>query len=197
MSIGNVPMWDALRHSYRFRCPDGAAERGPVKLSAFRSVNRLDGPVHPAVFRVVHACSVCGGEHSALAPHDELDHAPLAATVEISFWNPMTGRVEGDLGHELSQAAADRLRRGQWPLSFWCSAEQRLQPGYPSSLRFVAKHDTLVGVAVTCTCGRAISPPRRQRDLRIAIQSCRNQVQQQPGPLGLGRVARSLGATGP
>jgi hypothetical protein len=147
-------MWDALRHSYRFRCPDGAAGRGPVKLSAFRSVTRLDGPAHPAVFRVVHACTVCGGEHSALAPHDELDHAPLAATVEISFWNPMTGRVEGDLGHELSQAAADRLRRGQWPLSFWCSSEQRLRPAYPSSLRFVAKHDRLVGVAVTCTsCG--------------------------------------------
>jgi hypothetical protein len=147
-------MWDALRHSYRFRCPAGDSERGLVPLSAFRSVERLSGPAHPAVFQVVHECGVCGGEHAALAPHDELDHAPLAATVELSFWNPMTGRVEGDLGHELSQAAADRLRKGQWPWSFWCSAEQRLQPGYPSSLRFVAKHDSLVGVAVTCaSCG--------------------------------------------
>ena len=149
-------MWDALRHSYRFRCPEGAAERGPVPLSAFRSVERLSGPAHPAVFQVVHECAVCGGEHAALAPHDELDHAPLASTLQLAFWNPMTGRVEGDLGHELSQAAADHLRRGRWPWSFWCSAERRLQPGYPSSLRFVAKHDRLVGVAVTCAaCGES------------------------------------------
>lgn len=147
-------MWDALRHSYRFRCPEGAAERGPVPLSSFRSVERLSGPAHPAVFQIVHACAVCGGEHAALTPHDELDHAPLAASVEISFWNPMTGRIEGDLGHELTQAAADQLRRGHWPWSFWCSAEQRLRPAYPSSLRFVARQDRLVGVAVTCTsCG--------------------------------------------
>lgn len=147
-------MWDALRHSYRFRCPEGAAERGPVPLSSFRSVERLSGPAHPAVFQIVHLCAVCGGEHAALAPHDELDHAPLAASVEIAFWNPMTGRIEGDLGHELNQAAADQLRRGHWPWSFWCSAEQRLRPAYPSSLRFVARQDRLVGVAVTCSsCG--------------------------------------------
>ena len=88
-------MWDALRHSYRFRCPAGDSERGPVPLSAFRSVERLSGPAHPAVFQVVHECAVCGGEHAALAPHDELDHAPLAATVEVSFWNPMTGSRRG------------------------------------------------------------------------------------------------------
>ena len=105
-------MWDALSHSYRFRCPEGSAERGPVPLSAFRSVERLSGPVHPAVFKIEHACAVCGGEHAALTPHDELDHAPLAGPVEVSFWNPMTGRIEGNLGHELSQVAADRVRRG-------------------------------------------------------------------------------------
>ena len=149
-------MWDALRHSYRFRCPAGGAERGPVPLSAFRSVQRLDGPSHPAVFQVVHACAVCGGEHAALAAHDELDHAPLAGAVQVSFWNPMTGRIEGDLGHELVQVAAGRLRRGQWPWSFWCSAERRLQPAYPSSLRFVATRDSLVGAAVSCaSCGEA------------------------------------------
>jgi hypothetical protein len=149
-------MWDALRHSFTFRCPVETVDHVPVPLSSFLSVERLSGPVHPAVFQVVYACTLCGGEHPALAPHDELDHAPLAGTLAVSFWDPMTGRIAGDLGYELAQAAADRLRRGQWPWSFWCSAERRLQPSYPSQLRFVARHEQLVGVAVTCAaCGES------------------------------------------
>jgi hypothetical protein len=149
-------MWDALNRRFTFRCPAGAVDRGPVPLSSFRAVERLSGPAHPAVFQITYDCSVCGGEHRALAAHDELDHAPLAGPAPVAFWDPMTGRIGGDLGHELSQAAADQLRRGRWPWSFWCSAEHRQQPGYPSQLRFVARHEQLVGAAVTCaSCGES------------------------------------------
>jgi hypothetical protein len=149
-------MWDALSRRFAFRCPVGTVERGPVPLSAFLSVERLSGPAHPAVFQVHYGCAICGGEHAALAPHDELDHAPLAGSSSVAFWDPMTGRIGGDLGHELAQDAADHLRRGRWPWSFWCAAERRLQPGYPSQLRFVARHEQLVGTAVTCSsCGES------------------------------------------
>ncbi|MEO9176879.1 MAG: hypothetical protein ABI317_15305 [Gaiellales bacterium] len=147
-------MWDALGHSFRFRCPASEAAFACVPLSSFRSVDRLSGAAHPAVFQIRFDCALCGDEHAALAAHDELDHAPLAGPLVMSFWDPLTGRVGGDLGHELAQSAADRLRRGTWPWSFWCAAENRLQPGYPSGLRFVARHEQLVGVAVTCaSCG--------------------------------------------
>jgi hypothetical protein len=147
-------MWDALGHSFRFRCPVSEDARVRVPLSSFRSVDRLSGSAHPAVFHVQFDCSLCGGRHPALAAHDELDHAPLAGPAEVSFWDPLTGRVAGDLGHELAQSAADRLRKGCWPWSFWCAAEGCLRPGYPSQLRFVARHEQLVGVAVTCaSCG--------------------------------------------
>ena len=108
-------MWDALRHSFTFRCPVETVDHVPVPLSSFLSVERLSGPVHPAVFQVVYACTVCGGEHPALAPHDELDHAPLAGALAVSFWDPMTGRIAGDLGYELAQAAAKI--RAHHPLS--------------------------------------------------------------------------------
>ena len=117
-----------------------------MPLSSFLSVERLSGPVHPAVFQVVYACTVCGGEHPALSPHDELDHAPLAGALAVSFWDPMTGRIAGDLGYELAQAAADRLRRGQWPWSFWCSAERRLQPVVPVAAALRRAPEQLVGV---------------------------------------------------
>jgi hypothetical protein len=149
-------MWDALGHRFKFRCPASESSRGSVPLSSFRAVDRLSGPAHPAVFHVRFECSLCGDEHVTLAAHDDLDLAPLAGALEQSFWDPMTGRIGGDLGHELAQSAADRLRRGRWPWSFWCSAEAGMRPGYPSALRFVSRQEQLVGVAVECaSCGES------------------------------------------
>ena len=44
-----------------------------VRLSQFRRVERLDGPQHPAVYRVVWACRGCGQDHLGLVTHDELE----------------------------------------------------------------------------------------------------------------------------
>ena len=63
-----------------------------MRLSAFRSLERLPGASHPAVYRVVFACS-CGGEHEGLVTHDDLDWAPLGAS-GAEFFNLMTARVE-------------------------------------------------------------------------------------------------------
>ena len=148
-------MYDALTASYRFHCPSGPASRGvPVRLSQFRRVDRLDGPAHPAVYRVVWGCGGCGQDHLGLVTHDELDYAPFAPLARSAFWDPLTGRVAGSIGDELAQAAADRLKRGVWPWSFWCSAEERMRPGYPSALAWVDGLEQLVGCAVRCaTCG--------------------------------------------
>src|SRR3954463_6720960 len=113
-------MYDAISASYRFHCPSGPEARGvAVRLSQFRRVERLDGPAHPPVYRVRWACRGCGGDHLGLGTHATLDGEPLEPRTSLAFWNPMTGRVEGDLARELTEAAAAHMRRGVWPLSFW------------------------------------------------------------------------------
>jgi hypothetical protein len=106
------------------------------------------------VYRVVWACSACAGDHVGLISHDELDYGPFETRDTVAFWDPLTGRLGGDLAHELLEAAADRLKRGVWPRSFWCSAEERMRPGYPSALSWIDALRELVGIAVACsTCG--------------------------------------------
>ena len=145
-------MYDSLRALYRFRCADGE-HTAQVRLSGFRHLERLDGPAHPAVYRVTWSCPHCRQDHLGLVTQAELDVAPLEGP-EQAFWDPLTGRVGGSLGHELAAAAADRLKRGSWPWSFWCSAERCMRPGYPSSLSWIDGRDHLVGVAVSCAaCG--------------------------------------------
>ena len=67
-------MYDALTSRYGFSCP--VRGETSVTLSAFRSLERLEGTAHPVVYRVTFACS-CGDEHPGLVTHDELDWAPL------------------------------------------------------------------------------------------------------------------------
>ena len=56
-------MYDVLRASYRFHCPNRAeGELARVPLSAFRRIERLPGAVHPAVYRVEYDCA-CGVVH--------------------------------------------------------------------------------------------------------------------------------------
>lgn len=145
-------MYDALTASYRFSCPerDGTVA---VRLSAFRTVDRLPGPSHPAVYTVTFSCP-CGEVHEGLVPHDDLDLAPLAP-VEAPFFNVMTGKLE-ETGSELADQAVGHLRRGAWPWCFFCRSEQRVQPVFPSAFRAVVPGEGSSRVlAAHCPgCGR-------------------------------------------
>jgi hypothetical protein len=142
-------VYDGLTGRYTFRCP--AAGQARVPLSRFRSLNRLEGPSHPAVYRVRFACP-CGEEHEGLVSHDELDWAPLGAAAD-EFLNLMTGRLE-PAADELLALAATRIGAGEWPWSFFCYPEGRPRPVFPSAFRLLAAAEERVGVAVRCPdCG--------------------------------------------
>lgn len=149
-------MFDQLRNRYQLRCPERDVETW-IPVSGFRQIRRLRGATSPAVFRVVFDCE-CGGQHETLVAHDRLDWEPLGTESTETFTNLLTGRREL-LGTELQELAADNLRRGTWPWTFWCHPESAVRPGFPSSLRFVTPEhdhgDDRVGVLVRCfSCER-------------------------------------------
>src|ERR1700725_3301 len=100
-------MYDPLTSRYAFACPVWGKTQVP--LSASRTIERLPGAAHPAVFRVRFDCG-CGSEHDGLVTHDELDWAPLGLEGGV-FLNLMTSRVE-PVSAELSELAAVRIRAG-------------------------------------------------------------------------------------
>ena len=143
-------MYDALRSRYTFACPN----RGEtyVTLSSFRRIERLPGAAHPAVFSVAFACG-CGDEHVGLVAHDELDWAPLGLA-DGQFHNLMTSRLD-DIADELADVSARRIQAGEWPWSFFCYAEDRPRPVFPSSFALLAPGGDALGLAVLCpTCSR-------------------------------------------
>src|SRR5262249_9046474 len=101
-----------------------------------RSLAELPGPHHPAVYEIVFACG-CGEEHPGLVAQDELDLAPLGLEEERTFVNLMTSRADS-LGGELTELAAQRIKAGEWPWSFFCFIEDRPRPGFPSAFRLLA-----------------------------------------------------------
>jgi hypothetical protein len=122
-----------------------------VRLSSFRSLSRLAGPTHPAVYNVTFACP-CGDDHAGLVSHDELDWAPLGGST-AEFLNVMTGRLEPAAG-ELLDLAARRIGAGEWPWSFFCFPEGRPRPVFPSAFRLLTAAEERLGVAVSCPdCG--------------------------------------------
>jgi hypothetical protein len=122
-----------------------------VRLSAFRTIERLPGASHPAVYDVSFSCR-CGGSHESLLTHDDLDWAPLAP-VPTSFYNVMTGRLE-QAADELAEHAVAQIKRGRWPWCFFCCSEERWRPVYPSAFRLVAPGRAAVAVAAECpSCG--------------------------------------------
>ncbi len=142
-------MFDALKGQYGFGCP--ARGETHVALSAFRTLERLPGAAHPAVYRVRFACP-CGDDHVGLVSHDELDWAPLGADA-ASFFNVMTRRLEA-AGNDLLEQAARQIGAGEWPWSFFCYPEGRSRPVFPSAFRVLAPAEERVGVAVNCPgCG--------------------------------------------
>jgi hypothetical protein len=119
-------MYDALTTSYRFACP--VRGKAKVRLSSFRVLEQLPGPVHPTVYRVRFDCP-CGGDHETLVAHDELDWAPLGLGAG-AFVNLMTDKLE-PLAPELVELAARRIGGGDWPWSFYCYAEDKPRPIFP------------------------------------------------------------------
>jgi hypothetical protein len=140
-------MYDPLRTRYVLSCP--VHGETAVTLSAFRRLERLPGAAHPAVYAITFACA-CGDEHPGLVAHDDLDWAPLGLGAG-SFVDLMTDQA-GDAGDQLGEVAANRIRGGDWPWSFFCYAEDRSKPVFPSSFSLLAPGSvgSLVGVAVTC-----------------------------------------------
>ena len=142
---------DALTATYGFPCPEGGGV-SRVRLSSFRAIERLPGPAHPALYRIVYRCP-CGGEHVALVGHDELDWAPLGLDGSVTYVNLMTSRRD-DLSVELTEIASQRIGRGEWPWSFFCYLEDAARPVTPSSFRLLEQSVAAVAVAVGCpACG--------------------------------------------
>jgi hypothetical protein len=142
-------VYDGLTGRYTFGCPVTGETR--VRLSRFRSLERLAGTAHPAVYKVAFACP-CGDEHGGLVSHDELDWAPLGA-FGAAFFNVMTRRLES-AAHDLLEQAARRIRDGAWPWSFFCYPEGHARPVFPSAFRVLAPAEERVGLAVRCPyCG--------------------------------------------
>ena len=141
---------DALTGTFLLQCP--VAGPSKVRLSSFREIERLPGPAHPAVYRVVFGCS-CGDEHVALVAHDDLDWAPLGLGEGVTYVNLMTSRRD-DLSIELSDLASTRIGRGEWPWCFFCYLENAPRPVTPSAFRMLASSLDTVAVAVRCpACG--------------------------------------------
>ncbi|MBA2385297.1 MAG: hypothetical protein H0V68_11645 [Actinobacteria bacterium] len=142
-------MYDALTRRYKLACPQ--REEARVPLSDFRSIERLPGAAHPALFGIRFDCA-CGEEHPGLVAHGDLDWAPLGADAG-GFVDLMTSR-RADAGGELLDAAAAHLRAGEWPWTFFCYLEGRPRPVFPSSFVAVAPGERWLGLAVRCpVCG--------------------------------------------
>lgn len=143
-------MYDGLTGRYTFSCPAEGEVR--VRLSAFRELERLPGAAHPAVYQVSFACP-CGSTHYGLIAHDELDWSPLGI-VTARFFNLMTSRLEL-IGDELAQEAAQRIRMGEWPWTFFCYPEDSPRPVFPSAFRVLAPANDELCLVVRCpSCQR-------------------------------------------
>jgi hypothetical protein len=95
----------------------------------------------------------CGAEHPGLVTHDELDWAPISPSDEC-FYNVMTGRLE-PAAAELMERSVGLLRRGNWPWCFFCFAEERPQPLFPSAFRLMAPSRGRMLLAARCpACDR-------------------------------------------
>ena len=140
-------MYDPLTSRYTLSCP--ARGETSVPLSSFRRLERLDGAVHPAVYRIVFECP-CGGEHPGLVSHDDLDWAPLGFGAG-RFVNLMTARLE-TVEDELGDLSARRIEAGDWPWTFFCYPEACPRPVFPSSFFLLAPGERRgrLGVAVRC-----------------------------------------------
>ncbi len=140
-------MYDALTARYTFSCP--AHGESKVRLSAFRTLERLPGAAHPAVYSVRFSCP-CGEDHVGLVAHDELDWLPLGLDSGV-FLNLMTARIEA-AALELGDRAATLIQKGEWPWSFFCYPEERPRPVFPSSFFLLSPGASRDACAVAVRC---------------------------------------------
>jgi hypothetical protein len=145
-------VYDALTTQYTFSCP--ARGEAKVRLSSLRTLERLPGAAHPAVYQVLFECG-CGEEHPGLVSDDELDWAPLGLG-EGPFLDLMTARLEA-ASSELADLAARHIKAGAWPWSFFCYPEDRPRPVFPSSFLVLSPGDASLGVGVRCPACRRMS----------------------------------------
>ncbi|MGH3065197.1 MAG: hypothetical protein ACRDOF_02755 [Gaiellaceae bacterium] len=146
-------MYDPLTSTYSFSCP--SRREAKVPLSAFRTLERLPGAAHPAVYRIRFACW-CGGEHAGLIAHDDLDWAHLGTTIDRTFRNLMTAH-DDPVATELVDLSVGRIRAGEWPWSFFCFLEGRARPVTPSAFAVIAPGGRAFGVAVQCPACSSVS----------------------------------------
>jgi len=126
-----------------------------VPLSAFRTLERLPGAAHPALWRIQFACG-CGDEHAGLIAHADLDWAHLGTTIDRTFRNLMTAH-DDPIAAELVDLSAGRIGAGEWPWSFFCFLEGRPRPVTPSSFTRIAPGGRAFGVAVHCPACSSVS----------------------------------------
>jgi hypothetical protein len=151
-------MYDPLTTTYALSCPHWGETRR--RLSSFRTLRRLPGAAHPAIFSVSFSCA-CGEEHPGLVSHDDLDVAPLGLGAGGTFRNLMTARDDA-LESELADAAAARIGAGEWPWSFFCFLEAAPRPMTPSAIAVIAppaitRKDAWLGMAVRCPACSSVS----------------------------------------
>jgi len=146
-------MYDPLTSTYSFSCP--SRREAHVPLSAFRTLERLPGATHPALYRIRFACW-CGGEHAGLIAHDDLDWAHLGTMIDRTFRNLMTAH-DDPVATELVDLSAGRIRAGEWPWSFFCFLEGRARPVTPSAFALIAPGGSAFGVAVQCPACSSLS----------------------------------------
>jgi hypothetical protein len=143
-------VYDPLTSTYTLSCPHAGETR--LRLSSFRSLERLEGPVRPAVFNVGFACS-CGDEHVGLVSHHDLDVAPLGIGAGGTFRNLMTAE-DDSLAGEFADVAAAKIGAGEWPWTFFCYLEACPRPMTPSAIALIAPGGSgsrdWIGVAVRC-----------------------------------------------
>jgi hypothetical protein len=146
-------VYNPLTSKYALSCPHRG--RAWLPLSSFRTLDRLPGPTHPAVFSVCFACP-CGGVHPSFVTHDDLDVAPLGLGPSGTFRNLMTAQ-DDPLEIELSSLAATRIGAGEWPWSFFCLLEARPRPITPSAIALITPGENRFAVAVRCPWCSTIS----------------------------------------
>ena len=189
---------DALTATYRLPCPGGGTSC--VRLSSFREIERLPGPSHPALYRIVYRCS-CGDDHVALVGHDELDWSPLGLDGGVTYVNLMTSRHD-DLVRRADGAGVPADRQGRVAVELLLLPRGRAPTRHPVGLpparaggRDRRGRDRLPGLRLDDDQPRQPAPRRRAVPLGRERRRRRPRVRRGRAPL-VRRAPRGTGGRG-
>ena len=136
------------------RCPERDSD-GERRYGVRFAVRPRGGGGASAVYACIPLRGV-GGSQTRCSRTRSSPCTVVGAPSGERFWEPLTGRIGGDTAEELRETAASHVRRGDWPWLFWCAEERCRKPLFPSEIRFAARRDDRVGIAVVCSaCERA------------------------------------------